>query len=182
MSIIHYYHTILMPFLLEYARYITEREISENWNSGSGNREKGRKINLHQMTWNLTENFCGIFKNFWVQNILERGHQLGTSHQDAPPHHALIACGAPTGPLATTFSYIVCFILEKIISYLSGRSAAVSRRKPGQRPFILRREILRGEFPSERGKSKSSSSPTLPPSWDDQYSSTSSPEPSHLQS
>ena len=50
LSIIPHYHTILMFILSEYARYITRREISGNWNSGPENREKGRKITNLRMT------------------------------------------------------------------------------------------------------------------------------------
>ena len=55
--IIPYFDTILMPFLSEYARYITRREISGNWNSGPENQENGRKFTGLQMTWNFMENF-----------------------------------------------------------------------------------------------------------------------------
>lgn len=46
LPIIPYYHTVLMPFLSKYARYITESEKSGNWNFRPGNREKGRKNQL----------------------------------------------------------------------------------------------------------------------------------------
>ena len=46
--------------------------------------------------------------------------------------------------------------------------------------LISGREILPGKLPSGRGRSKPSSSPMLPPSWEYQSSSTSSPAPSHL--
>lgn len=50
LSIISCYFSIIMPLLSQYARYITKREVSQNWNYGSRNQEKGRKIKYLQMT------------------------------------------------------------------------------------------------------------------------------------
>ena len=66
--------------------------------------------------------------------------------------------GPPGRPPVSIFSYMVSSTLEKIISKLTGRDSATTRRNQSRAPAEL---FLSGKLPSGRGKSSPSSSPTL---------------------
>ena len=111
LSIIPYYHTILMPFLSKYARYTTKRELSGNSNSGPENWEKGRKITRLQMTWNFTRNFYWIYMNLWAKDIPEGATIQPQANRVRPPGHALIvvvpwqASRGPSSPIWCVLPY-----------------------------------------------------------------------------
>ena len=126
----------------------------------------------------LPQNFLMIFSG-------PKGDQEA-SKRGRGPHkptgRALMACGRPSGLPTPLFSYMVCFTLEKNHKITFG----TKRRRLEAENWADARlhsgsQILPGKSLSGRGRSKPSSSPTLPLSWEDQSSSTSSPAPSHLQ-
>ena len=88
--------------------------------------------------------------------------------------------GPPGGPPVSIFCYMKDFTLEKIVGKLTGRNSAATRRNLGGTNLGLLRSCSAGELPSGRGKSSSSSSPTILPSGEGQSPSTSSPAPSPL--
>ena len=98
-----------------------------------------------------------------------------------PPGRALQAYGPPGTPLVPIFCYMKGFDLEKIISELLVQSATVSRWNFDRTDLELQRSYSTWKFPSRRGKSKTSSSPTILSSRGGQSPSTSSSAPSRLQ-
>ena len=84
--------------------------------------------------------------------------------------------GPPGGPPVPIFCYMKSSTLEKIISKLTGRNSAATRRNLGGTNLGLRRSCSAGETSSGRGKS----SPTILSSGGGQSPSTSSPAPSPL--
>ena len=93
---------------------------------------------------------------------------------------APLSPGPPGGPPVSIFCYMKSFTLEKIISKLSGRNTTATRRNLGGTNLGLRRSCLPGKYPSGRGKSSPSSSPTILSSGGGQSPSTSSSAPSPL--
>src|SRR5215216_6980028 len=88
------------------------------------------------------EIFYGIYEEYWIQQVPEGAHQVGTTHLGAPgsPGAPLVGCAHPGPPPVPVFWYISHFDLEKKIRRgLSGWSATVSRRNLGRSTFALRR-------------------------------------------
>ena len=126
----------------------------------------------------------GNNKKYPAEEVHQRGAHLSTrvgAHHTRPPGRAPLPRGPPGGSPTPIFSYMKSFDEKKIISNLSGRDSAATRRNLGGTNLELRRSSSAGILPSERGKSSPSSSPTILSLVGGQSPSTSSPAPSHLQ-
>ena len=107
-----------------------------------------------QMGWNSKENYFGIYKNYWAQEIAEGATQEPTRHLGAPA--ALARPGGLWGPWPSSgpllLVYIFPFALEKLRGRLSGWCAAVSRRNLGKSTFALRRRDSAGDTSLREGE------------------------------
>ena len=117
------------------------------------------EIKVHGMERNFTRNFYIINKNFWSQDLLERGPWVGTTHQGEPPLLArpggLYSPGGSADDPHTIKSHISRKkIREKELS-------RTTRRSRCQALFFLGRADLESVWGSGEGGLRSSSSPTL---------------------
>ena len=112
----------------------------------------------------------------------QRGPHPGEEGGGAPPCSARpLSPGPPRGPPVPLFCYMKAFALKKkIISKLSGRNSAATRRNLGGTNLGLRRSCSVGETSLREGKSSPSPSPKILSSRGGQSPSTSSPAPSPL--
>ena len=126
------------------------------------------------------ENCFGIYKKYWLKKYQRGTHQEATSLGGLPypPGRAPRACGAPGRPPGPIFSYMNPFALEKKSIEDFRDEAPPSRGGTWAGELLLSGLVISsGILPSGRGKSKSSTSPTILSSCEDQSSSTSSPAP-----
>ena len=98
-----------------------------------------------------------------------------------PPGRAPLPRGAPGGPPTTIFCYMESFDEKKIISHLSARDAAATRRNFGGTNLGLRRSCSIGETSLREGEIIAIVITNAPLIGRGQSPSTSSPAPSHLQ-
>ena len=168
-------HNTYAYSILLYKVYI-KRENAGSWDSGL---EKEQILETYyaqlQKSWNFTEAISRIYKKYWAQEVPEGGHTLATRVGACPLPH-----GPPGGPPMPIFCYMESFDEAKIVSQLSGRDSAATRRNLGRTNLGLQRSSSAGKTSLRRGKSSPSSSPTILSSGGGQSPSTSSPAPSPL--
>ena len=89
-----------------------------------------------------------------IKNIERRKYQRGPTPwprgwgRALPPWARSLPRGPPGGPLMPIFGYMESFVLEKIISTLTGRNSAATRRNQSRAPAEL---FCRGHFPPGGG-------------------------------
>ena len=121
-----------------------------------------------------------------IKNTERKKYQRGATHhargwgRAQPPWARPLPRGPLVGPPVPIFCHIKSFLRRKIISKLSGRDSAATRRNLGGTNLGLRRSCSARELPSGRGKPSPSSSPTILSSGGGQYPSASSPAQSPL--
>ena len=69
-----------------------------------------------------------------------------------PPGCAPLPRGPPVGPPMPIFCYMKAFAMEKIISKLTGRNSAATRRNLGGTNLVLRRSCSAGETSLREGE------------------------------
>ena len=89
--------------------------------------------------------------------------------------------GPPVGPPVPIFCYMKSFVRRKIISKLSGRDSAATRRNLGGTNLGLRRSCSAGDTSLREGEIIAIVITNAPLIGRGQSPSTSSPAPSHLQ-
>ena len=91
-----------------------------------------------------------MYKKYWAKEVPEGGHPPSTRVGGAPypPRHAPLPRGPPGSPLMPIFGYMESFVQEKIISKLTGRNSATTRRNQSRAPAEL---FCRGNFPPGGG-------------------------------
>ena len=140
-------HNTYAYSLLFYKVYI-KRENAGSWNSGL---EKEQILETYsaqlQKSWNSTEVIFGNNKKYWAKKIPEGAHTLATRVGARP-----LPRGPPSGPLLPIFSYMESFVEEKIISKLTGRNSAATRRNLGRTNLGLRRSCSAGETSFREGE------------------------------
>ena len=96
----------------------------------------------------------GINKNYWAKKIPEETHTLARRVGGAPTptRHASLSPGPPGGPPVPIFCYMKSFVREKIISKLTGRNSAATRRNLGRTTLGLRRSCSLGETSLREGE------------------------------
>ena len=106
------------------------------------------------MTWNFTEHLFGRYKKYLL-NMKARGPTTcpwGWGRA-LPPGRAPLSRGSPGRPPVPISGYMKSFDLEtKIISKLSGQSAAATRRNLGGTNLGLRRSCSAGETSLREGE------------------------------
>ena len=94
----------------------------------------------------------GINKNVWAKEIGQGAHTL-SRRQGAPPLGRVpLSPGAPGGPPASIFCYIITFPLEKIMGKLTGRNSAATRRNLGGINLGLWRSCSAGDTSLREGE------------------------------
>ena len=94
----------------------------------------------------------------YIKNIGQKKYQRGATHHPRGWGHALpplarpLPRGPPGRPPVTIFYYMKSFTLEKIISKLSGRNSAATRRNLGRTNLGLRRSCSTGETSLREGE------------------------------
>ena len=78
------------------------------------------------------------------------GHEGGGAPY--PPGHAPLPRGLPGGPPMPIFCYMRSFVRQKIISKLTGRNSAATRRNLGGTNLGLRRSCSAGETSLREGE------------------------------
>ena len=142
-------HNTYAYSILFYKVYI-KRENASRWDSGL---EKEKILETYsaqlQKSWNSTKVIFGINNNYSVEEIPEGGHPPSTRVGARPtPLGAPLPRGPPGRPLVPIFCYMKAFTLEKIISKLTGRNSAATRRNQSRAPGEL---FCWGNFPSGGG-------------------------------
>ena len=131
-----------------------KRENVGSWDSGL---EKEQILETYsaqlQKSWNSTEVIFENNKKYWAKKIPEGAHTLATRVGGAPypPGRAPLPRGPPGGPPVPIFCYMNSFVWEKIISKLSGRDPAATRRNLGGTNLGLRRSCSAGETSLREG-------------------------------
>ena len=97
-----------------------------------------------------------------------------------PPWARPLSHGPPGRPPVPIFGYMKYFALKKIISKLSGRNSAATRRNLGGTNLGLRRSCSAGETSLQEGEIIAIVITIDPLIERGQHPSTSSPAPSHL--
>mgnify|MGYP005850280029 CR=1 FL=1 len=169
-------HNTYSYSLLFYKVYM-KRENAGSWNSGL---EKDQILETYfarlLKSWNFTEVIFGINKKYWRKNPPEGAHTLATRVGGAPP--------CLVGPLAGLWcpSSAIWSLLpwKKIISKLSGRNSAATRRNLGGTNLGLRRSCSAGETSLPEGEIITIVIIIDPLTGRGQSPSTSSPAPSPL--
>ena len=138
------YHNTYAFSLLFYNVYM-KRENAARWNSGLEKEQILETDSAHlQKTWNFTEVIYGINKKILSEENTRRGPAM--IHEGGGTPYPLGA--PPDRPPVTIFCYMKSFTLEKIISKLSGRNSAATRRNQSRAPAEL---FCRGNFPPGGG-------------------------------
>ena len=94
----------------------------------------------------------------YIKNIGRRKHQRGATHRPRgwgralPPWARPLPRGPLGGPPVPIFYYMKSFIRRKIISKLSGRDSAATRRNLGGTNLGLRRSCSAGETSLRAGE------------------------------
>ena len=87
-----------------------------------------------------------------IKNTGERIHQSGPTPWPRGWGACPLPRGPPGGPPVPIFCYMKSFVQEKIISKLSGRDSAATRRNLGGTNLGLRRSCSAGETSLREGK------------------------------
>ena len=130
-----------------------KRENAGSWNSGL---EKEQILETYSAqlpkSWNFMEVVFRIYKKYWAQEVPVGGHTLPTRVGACPtPLGAPPASWAP-GPLVAIFCYMKSFVRRKIISKLSGRDSAATRRNLGGTNLGLWRSCSAGDTSLREGE------------------------------
>ena len=89
------------------------------------------------------------YKNYPAEEVHQRGAHLSTRVGACPtPLGAPLPRGPPVGPPVPIFCYMKSFVRRKIISKLSGRDSAATRRNQSR---ALAELFCRGHFPPGGG-------------------------------
>ena len=148
-AVITRYVTILMPILSYFYKVYMKRENAGSWNSGL---EKEQILETYsaqlQKSWNSTKVIFGINKKYWEEEVLEGGHPPSTRVGARPP--TSWALWQPSGD--HLLLYEVFYPRKKIISKLSGRNTAATRRSLGGTNLGLRRSCSAGETSLREGE------------------------------
>ena len=127
------------------------------------------------MTWNFTEIIFGNNKKYWRKNQGQGAHTLSTRVGARP-----LPRGPPVGPPVLIFCYMKSFVRRKIISKLSGRDSAATRRNLGGTNLGLRQSCSAGDTSLREGEIIAIVITNAPLIGRGQSPSTSSSAPSHL--
>ena len=93
--------------------------------------------------------FQNIYKIYWAKEVPEGGHPPSTRVGARPtPLGVPPASWLPGSPLMPIFGYMESFVEEKIISKLTGRNSAATRRNQSRAPVEL---FYRGNLPPGGG-------------------------------
>ena len=126
-------------------------------------------------SWNSTKIIFGNNKKYWTEEIRQGGHHLPTRVGARP-----LPCGPPVGSPVAIFCYMKSFVQEKIISNLSGRDSATTRRNLGGTNLGLRQSCSAGDTSLREGEIITIVITNAPLIGRGQSPSTSSPAPSPL--
>ena len=130
-----------------------KRENAGSWNSGL---EKEQILETYsaqlQKSWNSTKVIFGINDNYWAREVPEGAHTLATRVGAPYPWARPLPRGPPGGPPVPIFCYMKSFIRRKIISKLSGRNSAATRRNLGRTNLGLRRSCSAGDTSLREGE------------------------------
>ena len=94
----------------------------------------------------------------YIKNIGRRKNQRGATHHPRgwgralPPGRAPLPRGPPGRPPVPIFCYMKSFVREKIISKLSGRNSAATRRNLGGTNLGLRQSCSAGDTSLREGE------------------------------
>ena len=113
----------------------------------------------------------------YIKNIGQRKYQRGATSQPQGWRARPRPCGPPGRPPVPIFCYMKSFTLEKILSKLTRRNSAATRRKLGRTNLGLRQSCSAGDTSLSEGEIITNA----PLIGRGQSPSTSSPAPSHLQ-
>jgi len=140
-------------FLSYFTRFTWRGRMTGSWNSGLENEQILETYSAQlQKSWNSTEVNFGINKKYWAEKILDGGYPPSTRVGDAlPPWARPLPRGPPGRPPMPIFCYMKSFTLEKIISKLSGRDTAATRRNLGGTNLGLQRSCSAGETSPREG-------------------------------
>ena len=157
--------------------FCKKRENVGSWNS---RLEKEQILETYsvqlQKSWNSTEFIFGINKKYWAKKVPEGGHPPSTRVGGAP-----LPRGPPVGSPVAIFCYMKSFVEEKIISNLSGRDSAATRRNLGGSNLELWQSCSAGDTSLPEGEIITIIITNAPLIGRGKSPSTSSPAPSHLQ-
>ena len=131
-----------------------KRENAGSWNSGL---EKEQILETYsaqlQKSWNSTKVIFGNNEKYRAEEIPEGAHTLATRVGARPtPLGAPLPRGPPVGPPVPIFCYMKSFVRRKIISKLSGRDSAATRRNLGGTNLGLQRSCSTGETSLREGE------------------------------
>ena len=116
-----------------------------------------------------------------IKTTERRNYQRGATHHPRGWGARPLPRGPPGRPPVPIFCYMKYFTLEKIISKLSGRNSAATRRNLGGTNLGLRQSCSAGDTSLREGEIITIIITNAPPFGRGQSPSTSSPAPSHLQ-
>ena len=175
-------HNTYAYSLLFYKVYI-KRENADSWNSGLKKEQILETYSAQlQKSWNSTKVIFGNNKKYWVEEIRQRGpppvHEGGG--RALPPWARPLPREPTVGPPVAIFCYMQSFVEEKIISNLSGRDSAATRRNLGETNLGLRRSCSAGDTSLREGEIITIVIANVPLIRRGQSPSTSSSAPSHL--
>ena len=174
-------HNTYAYSLLFYKVYI-KRENAGSWNSGL---EKEQILETYsaqlQKSWNSTEHLK-INKEISSPKMKARGPTPCPRGWEArlPPWARPLPRGPPGGPPVPIFCYMRYFVREKIISKLTGRNSAATRRNLGGTNLGLRQSCSAGDTSLREGEIITIVITNAPLIGRGQSPSTSSPAPSPL--
>ena len=132
----------------------TKRENTGGWNSGL---EKEQILETYsaqlQNSWNSTGVIFRIYIKYWAKEAPEGGHPPSTRVGARPtPLGAPPASWVPWWPSDAHLLLYGVFIVEKIISKLSGQESAGTRRNLGRTNLGLRGSYSAGETSLREGE------------------------------
>ena len=164
-------------YSLSFYKVYIKRENAGSWDSGL---EKEQILETYsaqlQKSWNFTEDVFQIYKKYWEQELHQGGQTLPTRVGARP-----LPRGPHGGPPMSIFCYMKSFDEEKIISQLSGRDSAATRRNLGGINLGLRQSCPAGDISLREGEIITNVITNEPLIRRGKSPSTSSPAPSHLQ-
>ena len=125
-----------------------KRENAGSWNSGL---EKEQILETYsaqlQKSWNSTKVIFGNNKKYWAEEVRQGGPTWPRGWGARP-----LPRGPPVGPPVPIFCYMKSFIRRKIISKLSGRNFAATRRNLGGTNLGLRQSCSAGDTSLREGE------------------------------